>query len=172
VLKDVANDIGMHESTVSRATAGKYVHTPQGTFELKYFFTSSLRGGHGSEVSAESVKEKIREIIGKEDAQEAAERSVHRRAARQGADRHRPANGGKVPRADGHPALLEAQASVLSSPPPMPSAPPPTDRPRARGTMRIAVTFPPRPPTPALRAYAEEKLERVEKYLRRPPTRT
>jgi RNA polymerase sigma-54 factor len=68
VLKDVANDIGMHESTVSRATAGKYVHTPQGTFELKYFFTSSLRGGQGSEVSAESVKEKIREIIQKEDA--------------------------------------------------------------------------------------------------------
>ena len=68
VLKDVANDIGMHESTVSRATAGKYVHTPQGTFELKYFFTSSLRGGHGEEVSAESVKEKIREIIQKEDA--------------------------------------------------------------------------------------------------------
>jgi RNA polymerase sigma-54 factor len=67
VLKDVANDIGMHESTVSRATAGKYVHTPQGTFELKYFFTSSLRGGQGAEVSAESVKEKIREIIGKED---------------------------------------------------------------------------------------------------------
>jgi RNA polymerase sigma-54 factor len=68
VLKDVANDIGMHESTVSRATAGKYVHTPQGTFELKYFFTSSLRSGHGEEVSAESVKEKIRGIIAKEDA--------------------------------------------------------------------------------------------------------
>ncbi len=67
VLKDVANDIGMHESTVSRATAGKYVHTPQGTFELKYFFTSSLRSGHGEEVSAESVKEKIRAIIAKED---------------------------------------------------------------------------------------------------------
>jgi RNA polymerase sigma-54 factor len=67
VLKDVANDIGMHESTVSRATAGKYVHTPQGTFELKYFFTSSLRGGQGTEVSAESVKERIREIIAKED---------------------------------------------------------------------------------------------------------
>lgn len=67
VLKDVANDIGMHESTVSRATAGKYVHTPQGTFELKYFFTSSLRSGHGEEVSAESVKERIRIIIAKED---------------------------------------------------------------------------------------------------------
>jgi len=67
VLKDVANDIGMHESTVSRATAGKYVHTPQGTFELKYFFTSSLRSGHGEEVSAESVKDKIRIIISAED---------------------------------------------------------------------------------------------------------
>jgi len=67
VLKDVANDIGMHESTVSRATAGKYVHTPQGTFELKYFFTSSLRSGHGEEVSAESVKDKIRIIISGED---------------------------------------------------------------------------------------------------------
>ncbi len=67
VLKDVANDIGMHESTVSRATAGKYVHTPQGTFELKYFFTSSIRSGHGEEVSAESVKERIRTIIAKED---------------------------------------------------------------------------------------------------------
>ncbi|TMB02166.1 MAG: RNA polymerase factor sigma-54, partial [Deltaproteobacteria bacterium] len=68
VLKDVANDIGMHESTVSRATAGKYVHTPQGTFELKYFFTSSLRSGRGEDVSAESVKDKIRSIIAKEDA--------------------------------------------------------------------------------------------------------
>jgi RNA polymerase sigma-54 factor len=67
VLKDVAMDIGMHESTVSRATANKYVHTPQGTFELKYFFTSSLQGADGEEVSAESVKDRIREIIATED---------------------------------------------------------------------------------------------------------
>jgi RNA polymerase sigma-54 factor len=67
VLKDVAMDIGMHESTVSRATANKYVHTPQGTFELKFFFTSSLQGADGDEVSAESVKERIKEIIAKED---------------------------------------------------------------------------------------------------------
>jgi hypothetical protein len=53
VLKDVANDIGMHESTVSRATANKYVHTPQGIFELKYFFTSSIRGTDGVDVSSE-----------------------------------------------------------------------------------------------------------------------
>src|SRR5207237_5575051 len=63
VLKDVAMDIGMHESTVSRATANKYVHTPQGTFELKYFFTSSLQGADGEVVSAESVKNRIRVVI-------------------------------------------------------------------------------------------------------------
>jgi len=67
VLKDVAMDIGMHESTVSRATANKYVHTPQGTFELKFFFTSGLQGADGEEVSAESVKDRIRDIIAKED---------------------------------------------------------------------------------------------------------
>jgi RNA polymerase sigma-54 factor len=66
VLKDVAMDVGMHESTVSRATANKYVHTPQGTFELKFFFTSSLQTADGDEVSAESVKERIREIIAAE----------------------------------------------------------------------------------------------------------
>jgi RNA polymerase sigma-54 factor len=52
---------------VSRATANKYVHTPQGIFELKYFFTSSLKSGDGDEVSAESVKERIKVIIGSED---------------------------------------------------------------------------------------------------------
>ncbi len=67
VLKDVANDIGMHESTVSRATANKYVHTPQGIFELKYFFTSSIRGTDGGSVSSESVKRKIQQIISRED---------------------------------------------------------------------------------------------------------
>ena len=68
VLKDVAADIGMHESTVSRATSNKYVHTPQGTLELKYFFTSSIKSAGGGEgVSAESVKEKIRKIVETED---------------------------------------------------------------------------------------------------------
>lgn len=67
VLKDVANDIQMHESTVSRATANKYVHTPQGIFELKYFFTSSIRGTDGTDVSSESVKQRIQQIIGTED---------------------------------------------------------------------------------------------------------
>jgi RNA polymerase sigma-54 factor len=67
VLKDVAEDIGMHESTVSRATANKYVNTPHGLFELKYFFQSGLRSGNGEDVAAESVKDKIRGIISGED---------------------------------------------------------------------------------------------------------
>ncbi|RME01419.1 MAG: RNA polymerase sigma-54 factor [Deltaproteobacteria bacterium] len=72
VLRDVAEDIGMHESTVSRVTTNKYVHTPQGIFELKYFFTSGIRV-RGSEypdqdaISSESVKDKIRRLIEDED---------------------------------------------------------------------------------------------------------
>ena len=66
VLRDVADDVGMHESTVSRVTTNKYVQTPQGVFELKFFFSSGLRSGEG-EVSSESVKNRIRELISAED---------------------------------------------------------------------------------------------------------
>src|SRR3989442_14966962 len=67
VLRDVAESIGMHESTVSRATANKYVHTSQGLFELKFFFQSGLKSGNHGDVASESVKEKIRSIISTED---------------------------------------------------------------------------------------------------------
>jgi len=67
-LRDVAFDIEMHESTVSRVTTNKYVHTPQGIFELKYFFNSSIAMVGGSAVASESVKEKIRKIIANEDS--------------------------------------------------------------------------------------------------------
>jgi RNA polymerase sigma-54 factor len=66
VLKDVAEDIRMHESTISRATANKYAHTPRGIFELKFFFTSGVKAADGGDVSAETVKEKIRELIAAE----------------------------------------------------------------------------------------------------------
>jgi len=68
VLRDVAEDIGMHESTVSRVTTNKYVHTPQGTFELKFFFNSSISRVRGEAIASASVKEKIRQIIHSEDA--------------------------------------------------------------------------------------------------------
>ena len=62
-LKDVAEDIEMHESTISRATSGKYVQTPRGLFELKYFFSSGLSSSEGSNVSSTSVKSIIKDII-------------------------------------------------------------------------------------------------------------
>ena len=67
VLKDVADDIGMHESTVSRITTNKYVATPHGTFPLKYFFNSALSLDDGNEVGSESVKALIKKFIGDED---------------------------------------------------------------------------------------------------------
>jgi RNA polymerase sigma-54 factor len=69
VLKDVAMDVEMHESTISRVTSNKYVHTPQGIFELKYFFNSSINTARGENIASESVKAKIREILSKEDGQ-------------------------------------------------------------------------------------------------------
>jgi RNA polymerase sigma-54 factor len=63
VLRDVAEDIQMHESTISRVTTNKYVHTPQGVFELKFFFNSAINGADGESVASESVKEHIRNII-------------------------------------------------------------------------------------------------------------
>lgn len=65
VLKDVADDIQMHESTVSRVTTNKYVHTPQGVFELKFFFTTGIKTAEG-DVSSSSIKEKIKTIIAAE----------------------------------------------------------------------------------------------------------
>jgi len=60
ILRNVAEDIEMHESTISRVTTNKYVHTPQGLFELKYFFNSSINKMDGDPVASESVKEHIR----------------------------------------------------------------------------------------------------------------
>lgn len=67
VLRDIAGDIGMHESTVSRVTSNKYVHTPQGIYELKYFFNSGISTSDGESMASESVKLKIKELISKED---------------------------------------------------------------------------------------------------------
>jgi RNA polymerase sigma-54 factor len=66
ILRDVADDIGMHESTISRVTTNKYVHTPQGTFELKYFFNSRIKAASGDDLAGESVKQRIKKIIGDE----------------------------------------------------------------------------------------------------------
>jgi RNA polymerase sigma-54 factor len=66
VLRDVAEDIEMHESKVSRVTTNKYVQTPQGLFELKYFFNSGINTTGGDSIASESVKSKIKELIADE----------------------------------------------------------------------------------------------------------
>ena len=68
VLRDVANDIGMHESTVSRVVNNKYMHTPQGVFEMKYFFHSGISSAYGDSVSSVTIKQRIRKIIEAENA--------------------------------------------------------------------------------------------------------
>ncbi len=67
VLRDVAEDIEMHESTISRVTTNKYMHTPRGIFELKYFFNSSIHMTSGDSIASKSVQEEIRKIIHQED---------------------------------------------------------------------------------------------------------
>ena len=67
ILKDVAGDIEMHESTVSRVTTNKFVFTPRGVFELKYFFNSSISQSDGDSLSSEAVKVKIKNMVAAED---------------------------------------------------------------------------------------------------------
>ena len=67
VLRDVAEDINMHESTISRVTTNKYIQTPQGIFELKFFFSSSIKSLDGDSIASESVKDHIRNMIKNED---------------------------------------------------------------------------------------------------------
>jgi RNA polymerase sigma-54 factor len=67
VLQDVADAVDMHVSTISRVSNGKYMQTPYGVFELKYFFDSKVSRDDGEDVSARSVKERIAELVAAED---------------------------------------------------------------------------------------------------------
>lgn len=67
VLQDVADDVGVHMSTVSRVTTNKYVHTPHGIFELKYFFSAAVRQQSGEDMAAEAVRSKIKALVATED---------------------------------------------------------------------------------------------------------
>ena len=97
ILRDVAEDIGMHESTVSRVTTNKYVHTPQGIYELKYFFNSGIcshrrrgsgvRGGQAQDQADHRLGESAKSALG----------SADRRAAQGPEHRNRAPDGGQVP---------------------------------------------------------------------------
>ena len=68
VLRDVADDIGMHESTVSRVVSNKYIHTPRGLFPMKFFFHSGIDREYGDDISSLTVKRRIQQLIESEDA--------------------------------------------------------------------------------------------------------
>ncbi len=68
VLRDVAEAVEMHESTISRVTTGKYMHTPRGVFEFRYFFSSHVAADDGTEMSSTAIRAKIRKLIAAEDA--------------------------------------------------------------------------------------------------------
>ena len=114
ILRDVAEDIGMHESTVSRVTTSKYVHTPQGIFELKFFFNSGISRTNGEDLASQAVKSKIKELVDCRGCEAPALRSEDRRAPQEGRHRHRPPHRREVSRATRHPELEQAQASVLT----------------------------------------------------------
>jgi RNA polymerase sigma-54 factor len=67
VLREIADELGLHESTISRVTTAKYMTTPQGTFELKYFFGSSLNTETGGNASSTAVRALIRQMVAAED---------------------------------------------------------------------------------------------------------
>jgi RNA polymerase sigma-54 factor len=68
ILRDIADAISMHESTISRVTTGKYMHTPRGIIEFRYFFSSHVSGADGADVSSVAIRARIRKLIADEDS--------------------------------------------------------------------------------------------------------
>ena len=108
MIKEVAEEVGVHPSTVSRAVASKYVHTPQGVFELRYFFSEAVQGPSGGATPLLLLKRMVKKMIEEEDRTQAAHRRAdHRAAADPGHQRDAP-HRGEVPR--GHEDPVHASA--------------------------------------------------------------
>ena len=108
ILRDIADAIGMHESTISRVTSNKYIATPRGVYRLKYFFTSAIPASGGNGVhSAEAVRHRIRGLIDANRRRYALGRA-HRRTAAPRGRRYRPPHGREIPRGHAHPLFGSA----------------------------------------------------------------
>ncbi len=118
ILRDVAEAVGMHESTISRVTTNKYMHTPQGLFELKYFFNSSIRRVANEDIASESVKQAIKKIIEDEDkSNPLSDQAIVELLEKSRGHQDRAPHRGEVPRDARHPGFVQAQAPVLDRPP-------------------------------------------------------
>ena len=116
MIKEVAEEIGVHPSTVSRAVANKYAHTPQGVFELRYFFTESVNGPEGGGTSLLILKRRVKKLIEEEDPAQAVDRRAdHPHPAVAGHPGHSP-HGCEVPGRHAHPQHPPAQGKKLAVP--------------------------------------------------------
>jgi hypothetical protein len=114
ILRDVAEDISMHESTVSRITTNKYMATPHGVYELKFFFNSALEGEDGNQIGSESVKAAIKRIVSGENVKRPLSDETDRQhAQRRAAGLHRPQDRGQIPFGPGHPFVVQTQTDLL-----------------------------------------------------------
>ena len=105
-LRTIADAIAMHESTVSRVTSNKYIATPRGVFELKYFFTASIQSVNGAEShSAEAVRDRIREMIENEERARNSFRRPHRLAADRGRREYRAPHRRQISRGHANPVF-------------------------------------------------------------------
>ena len=96
MIKEVAEEIGVHPSTVSRAVASKYVHTPQGVYELRFFFSEAVQGIAGSVTPLLILKRRVKKMIEEEDSQHPHRRADHG-SPEVGRNRRHPKNGCKIP---------------------------------------------------------------------------
>ena len=151
ILKDIAEAVGMHESTISRVTSGKYMHTPRGVFELRYFFSSQVEGADGSGTSSTAIRAKIRKLVKDEDAETPLERRPHRRAALGRGHPGGAPHGRQVPRSDGHRRPRTSAAAQD------PSRCKPSDNRQRRRLMQLNVTGHHVEVTPSLRGLRGEE---------------
>ena len=115
VLREIADELGLHESTISRVTTAKYMSTPYGTVELKYFFGSALGTETGGNASSTAVRALIKQFVAAERPEEAAVRQPDLRHAQGAGHRVRAPHGRQVPRGAAHRARQPAQGLVAMS---------------------------------------------------------
>jgi hypothetical protein len=151
VLKDVADDIGMHESTVSRVVNNKYMHTHRGLFELRFFFHSGIASAHGGDnVSSLTVKERIRKIVSAEDGSARCRTPRSSKCCWAKDCRLRDARSRSIEKSSRFRRPEAASRDVLGD------------------AMQVHITGRQVAITPALRKFTEEKLRKVEKLLAGP----
>ena len=159
VLREIAEALGLHESTISRVTTQKYMLTPRGIYEFKYFFGSHVSTETGGACSATAIRALIKQLVAAEDAQQAALRQPHVRNPGAAGHPGGPPHRGQIPRGDAHPAgqspEVDLKAGLRSTAKPSEKEP----------SMNLHLTGHHLEITPAIRDYVASKLERINRHF-------